>query len=129
MDSRSPKEVARRVHVRCTSFPHSRSLVEHTERKLHQCLSRFGSRLTRVEVRLSDVNGPRGGRDKRCQVIAHGPGLGSLRVEELHDDFYASVERAVEDIHAGVCLDTTTEDGPRLHSRPAGKTAPEPDTV
>jgi len=84
-----------RVHVRCTSFPHSRSLVEHTERKLHQCLSRFGSRLTRVEVRLSDVNGPRGGRDKRCQVIAHGPGLGSLRVEELHDDFYASVERAL----------------------------------
>jgi putative sigma-54 modulation protein len=84
-----------RVHVRCTGLPHSQSLVEHTERKVYQHLSRFGGRLTSIEVRLSDVNGPRGGRDKRCQVIARAPGLGSLRVEELHDDLYAGAERAL----------------------------------
>ncbi|MBN2576131.1 MAG: HPF/RaiA family ribosome-associated protein [Deltaproteobacteria bacterium] len=84
-----------KVHVRCTGLPHSHSLVEHTTRRVHQHLSRFGDRLAGVEVRLSDVNGPRGGRDKRCQVIAHGPGLGLLRIEELHEDFYGGVERAL----------------------------------
>jgi hypothetical protein len=31
-------------------------------------LSRFRDRLTRVEVHLSDINGPRGGRDRRCAL-------------------------------------------------------------
>ncbi len=33
-------------------------------------LSRYQERLTRVEVHLSDVNGPRGGRDCRCALEA-----------------------------------------------------------
>lgn len=33
-------------------------------------LSRFRDRLTRVEVHLSDVNGPKGGRDARCALEA-----------------------------------------------------------
>ncbi len=83
------------VHIRCTGIEHSQSLVEHAERKIHQHLSRFGHRLTNVDARLSDVNGPRGGCDKRCLVTARGPGLGRLRVEELHEDFYISVDRAL----------------------------------
>jgi putative sigma-54 modulation protein len=85
-----------KIHVRCTGIEHSQSLVDHTTRKIHQHLSRFGHRLSRIDARLSDVNGPRGGRDKRCLVIVHGPGLGPLRVEELHEDFYAGVDRALD---------------------------------
>lgn len=33
-------------------------------------LARFADRLTRVEVHLSDINGPRGGTDKRCVLEA-----------------------------------------------------------
>lgn len=33
-------------------------------------LSRFQERLTRVEVHLSDMNGHRGGVDRRCQLEA-----------------------------------------------------------
>jgi len=33
-------------------------------------LSRFARQITRVEVHLSDVNGPRGGPDKRCTLEA-----------------------------------------------------------
>jgi ribosomal subunit interface protein len=88
-------EEAMKVHVRCTGIEHSQSLVEHTERKIHQHLSRFGHRLSSVDARLSDVNGPRGGCDKRCLVVAHGSGLGFLRVEEVQEDFYGSVDRAL----------------------------------
>jgi putative sigma-54 modulation protein len=90
------KEEAMKVHVRCTGVEHSQSLVVHATRKIHQHLSRFGHRLSGVDARLSDVNGPHGGRDKRCLVIANGPGLGVLCTEELHEDFYASVDRALD---------------------------------
>jgi ribosome-associated translation inhibitor RaiA len=33
-------------------------------------LARFARQITRVEVHLSDVNGPRGGPDKRCVLEA-----------------------------------------------------------
>ncbi len=33
-------------------------------------MSRFAARLTRVEVHLSDVNGPKGGPDARCALEA-----------------------------------------------------------
>jgi putative sigma-54 modulation protein len=91
-----------RVHVRCTGIDHSSSLVEHTKRRIQQHLSRFGLRLHNVEARLGDVNGPRGGRDKRCLVTAHGPGLGVVRVEELHEDLYLCVDRALERLEEAV---------------------------
>jgi ribosome-associated translation inhibitor RaiA len=91
-----------RVHVRCTGIEHAAGLVEHTKRRIHQHLSRFGHRLRAVEVRLADVNGPRGGRDKRCLVTAHGAGLGNLRVEELHEEPHIGVERALERLEEAV---------------------------
>jgi hypothetical protein len=37
-------------------------------------LSRYQERVTRVEVHLSDVNGPKGGRDCRCALEARAAG-------------------------------------------------------
>jgi len=37
-------------------------------------LARYKERLTRVEVHLSDVNGPKGGRDCRCALEARPAG-------------------------------------------------------
>jgi hypothetical protein len=36
-------------------------------------LDRYKSRLTRVEAHLSDVNGPKGGRDCRCALAVPVP--------------------------------------------------------
>ena len=35
---------------------------------IESSLSRFQDQLTRVEVHLSDINGPKGGVDKRCVI-------------------------------------------------------------
>jgi hypothetical protein len=43
-------------------------------------LSRFRDRLTRVEVHLSDVNGPRGGVDRRCALEARAASLQPVAV-------------------------------------------------
>ena len=48
-------------------------------------LSRYKERLTRVEVHLSDVNGPKGGRDCRCALEARRAGRQPVAVtSEAH---------------------------------------------
>ncbi len=45
-------------------------------------LARYKNRLTRVEVHLSDVNGPRGGPDARCTLEARPAGRQPVAVTE-----------------------------------------------
>ena len=51
-----------------TRVPTDLDVREHTTRRAAFVLRRLSSLMPRVHVQLSDVNGPRGGMDKRCQV-------------------------------------------------------------
>jgi hypothetical protein len=55
-------------------------------------LDRFRERITRVEVHLSDVNGDKGGRDKRCLLEARLEGRQPVAVTHQA----ATVDHAVE---------------------------------
>ncbi len=66
------------------------------ERRLRFALGRFEGAVRTVKVRLRDVNGPRGGQDKRCGVELRGDGLGTLRVEAAADTALAAAARAAE---------------------------------
>jgi ribosome-associated translation inhibitor RaiA len=65
-------------------------------RRVQWQLRRLGAALSTIVVRLSDVNGPKGGVDKRCQIILVRAGQPSITVEELNTDAYAAVDGAVE---------------------------------
>ncbi len=82
------------VQIRCLP-EHSPALAEHTTRKIHQHLSRFGHRISRIDVRVSDVNGPRGGLDKLCHVQVRGEGVRTFSLQALSGDAYAAVDVAV----------------------------------
>ena len=72
---------------------------EHRERiarRVGFALSRLSGRIRRVEVRLADVNGPRGGIDKRCRVLVHMSGGGSMLVEEKSSDLLTLIDRAID---------------------------------
>ena len=73
----------------------SSELLEHATRRVHQQLSRFGKDVASVVLRISDENGPRGGRDKRCQLSVTGPRIGSLHLTELHEDVRAGLDLAL----------------------------------
>jgi putative sigma-54 modulation protein len=45
---------------------------DRAEKRVASSLDRFESRLRRVLVVIEDVNGPRGGADKRCRIRATG---------------------------------------------------------
>jgi ribosome-associated translation inhibitor RaiA len=59
--------------------------------RLRFALGRFTGRVGRVTVRLSDVNGPRGGIDKRCQLVAALVPRGMVMVEGSGDDPFALI--------------------------------------
>ncbi|NQW04902.1 MAG: ribosome-associated translation inhibitor RaiA [Acidobacteria bacterium] len=67
---------------------------EHVHRRLRYALGRFSDKLTRIVVRLSDENGPRGGVDKRCLVTVGVPGQPDVVVKASKSDLFVAVDRA-----------------------------------
>jgi len=59
-------------------------------------LGRFGERITRVEVHLSDVNSNKGGRDIRCVMEARVGGMQPVAVDELAMDWEKASKGAAE---------------------------------
>lgn len=63
--------------------PHAGDLRELARLRLRAALQRLASRVPRVTVQLSDVNGPRGGVDKRCQLTLQTAGAGTVIVTSV----------------------------------------------
>ncbi|TVP45356.1 MAG: hypothetical protein EA350_09200 [Gemmatimonadales bacterium] len=59
-------------------------------------LGRFGERITRIEVHLTDVNSNKGGRDIRCVMEARIGGMQPVAVDELEMDWEKASKGAAE---------------------------------
>jgi acetoin utilization protein AcuB len=68
---------------------------EHIARKLGMRLGRFASSIERVSVRLSDVNGPKGGVDHKCLIKVVLSGLPSVVVERQDSALQRAVNAAI----------------------------------
>jgi ribosomal subunit interface protein len=91
-----------RIHVRCRGFELTHALRTHAERRLLFAVGRFGRRVQSVMLRMDDVNGPRGGADKRCQIVARLAPWGDVRVEELDGDLHGAIDRAADRLDRAV---------------------------
>ena len=62
----------------------------------HTHMAHFGSEVFSVHVRMTDVYGPRGGIDTQAAITVQGPRIGSLTVEDLHENPTIAVACALE---------------------------------
>lgn len=85
-----------RIEIQARGFALTQGLRAHVDRRLQFALSRFQDRLGRITVHLSDVNGPRGGVDKLCQLRLCVQGLPQIVVKDTEADLYIAVDRAAE---------------------------------
>ena len=80
--------------IQARGFPLTAALENHVHHRLGFTLSRANSRVRRVSVRLSDLNGPRGGVDKRCLIEISLDGLPAVVIEDVQPDMYTAIDRA-----------------------------------
>lgn len=83
-----------RIDIQAHDFPITDGLRAHVERRVRGATARLDGRVQRVEVRLFDLNGPRGGVDKGCRLHLRLGGLPDIVVEDVEDDLYAAVTRS-----------------------------------
>lgn len=87
-----------RLEIHGQKVPVSAKLQSHIERRLEFALDRLAPRITSVSVYVEDVNGPKGGVDKQCRILAQVKPSGRVIVKETGEDAFESVSRAAEKI-------------------------------
>lgn len=85
-----------RVDIQANGFKLTEGLLQHTQNRLACDLNWARDHVSRVVVRLSDINGPRGGEDMRALVQISIPGKQDVVVEDTRTDLYIAIDRAVE---------------------------------
>jgi putative sigma-54 modulation protein len=83
-----------RLEMHGLKFELDDPLKDHIERRLRSALGRLAGRIDRVSVTLTDVNGPRGGVDKRCRVAVSLVPRGGVIITCSGSDPFALAARA-----------------------------------
>lgn len=112
------------IEIRNLNERIDRSQRDFIERRLLFALGRFGSRIRRVMVRLEDMNGPRGGLDKRCHIEVRMPGRSVMVVDVRDAELEPAVSRAAERIARRVRDELTTRRTQRQRGVAASRPTP-----
>jgi len=84
------------IDIQARNFSLTNALRDHIERRLGFALSSRDEHIQRIVVRLSDINGPRGGEDKCCRIQIVLPKLTDVVIEDIEVDMYVAIDRAAD---------------------------------
>jgi ribosome-associated translation inhibitor RaiA len=82
------------IEIQALNFSLTEALRMHIERRLGFALATRYEHIKRILVRLSDINGPRGGTDKCCQLQLVIPGQADVVIEDTESNLYVAIDRA-----------------------------------
>lgn len=85
-----------KIDIQARDFSLTDALRSHAERRLSFAMSCCSDHIQRVEIRLSDINGPRGGADKCCRLRVVLSGLPDVLIEDIEADLYVAINRATD---------------------------------
>lgn len=84
------------VETQTREFSLTTGLQAFLRRRIEFALGRYKDAVRRVTVRLRDLNGPRGGADKQCQLQVELPGQPPLVISDTDPDLYVAIGRAAK---------------------------------
>ena len=101
------------IDIQALNIPLSLDIREHVERRLGFAVSAHDEHILRVIVRLSDINGPRGGKDKCCQIQVVLPHLADVVIQDTEVELSTAIDRAADRVGRTVTrrLDRHTDRG------------------
>ena len=112
-----------RIDITANGLELTDGLRNHTERRLAFALDRSLHSIGEVIVRLTDINGTRGGLDERCQIRIPLSGRQGVVIEETNTDLYVAIDRATRRVgntlgrHLSRGRQSLTPRAPRAHKR------------
>lgn len=83
-----------RVELRVRKTDLADAMQSYVEQRLGFELGRFSDQLGRVRVKISGLNGPRGGTKNSCRISADVMPVGRVAVQETDLDLHAAIDRA-----------------------------------
>ncbi len=84
------------IAIQSNGFDLTEGLRVHVERRIRFAFDWANCHVSKVAVRLSDLNGPRGGEDKRCLIQVAVPGAPDVVIEDTQTDIYVAIDRAAD---------------------------------
>ena len=91
------------IQIHAQDITLTEGLRDYVTRRLAYALIHGQEMVSRIIVRLSDINGPRGGLDKRCGIEILLKGAPAVTIEDTEADIHVAIDRAAE--RAGRTLD------------------------
>lgn len=90
------------LSVRAPHHLASDALREYISRRFGMAFGRISREIKSIEVRLSDVNGPRGGEDKQCSAIVSAVSGVALKFEANDSDAYRAIDKLASKVKQSV---------------------------
>jgi putative sigma-54 modulation protein len=84
------------LDIQSRGFTLTSGILNYTKQRLRFALHRNDSYIMRIRIRLADINGPRGGVDKRCLIELALAGQSNIVIEDVETDLYLAIDRASE---------------------------------
>jgi len=84
------------IDIQALNFALTQGLRSQIERRLAFALSTRDEQIRRIRVRLTDINGPKGGEDMCCHIQVTLNGLPDVVVKDVEADLYTAIDRAAD---------------------------------
>jgi ribosomal subunit interface protein len=84
------------MDIQSQGFSLTEGIRDYVMKRLAYTLAYGDAAITRIIVRLSDINGPRGGDDKRCLIEVRLKTASAVVIEDTEADLYVAIDRAAE---------------------------------
>ncbi|MFT7130449.1 MAG: putative sigma-54 modulation protein [Gammaproteobacteria bacterium] len=83
------------IHIHTKGFDLTSGIKGHIEKRIHFSLSRVQIRIDRIDIHLSDINGPKGGVDKQCNISIHPKKMANITISDTKENLYEAIDHAI----------------------------------
>ncbi len=84
------------IEIQAVNFTISQAINQYIQRRVKFGLKKRQDAIRRIIVRLTDINGPKGGKDKCCHIQIVMPKIEDVIIEDTEVNIYQAVDKAVE---------------------------------
>lgn len=80
------------LDIQVQNFSLTEAIESHIKNKLDPMHRHFGDRILSTHVHLSDINGPKGGVNKKCLIHVELQKLPTVVVENIEESLYTAID-------------------------------------